>query len=333
METPATTPQTPCDADHQLTAELKRQARDVGFNLCGVASAIAPITLAALDNWLAQGFAGEMQYIERRRTAYDSAVGVLPGCRSVVMLAMNYHTAEPISHQTGQGRIARYAWGTGDYHDLLRVRLKQLANWLQTRVPGCRTRGVVDTAPLLERDFARLAGLGWFGKNTMLINKRLGSWLFLAALLTDVKLPADAPHETAHCGTCTRCLDACPTNAFPEPYVLDATRCISYWTIEHRGPIPEEMHAGIGNWLFGCDICNDVCPWNRKAPASTEPAFAPQPSLNPVNARELLSLSADEFHKRYGTTPLSRPGHTGLQRNAAIVVANAESAVTNDPTV
>jgi epoxyqueuosine reductase len=248
---------------------------------------------------------------------------VLARSRSVIMLAMNYRTADPPATEPGQGRVARYAWGTADYHDLLRGRLRKLADWLHEQRPECRTRSVVDTAPLLERDFARLAGLGWFGKNTMLINRKLGSWLFLAGLLTDLDIPPDAAHNTAHCGTCTRCLDACPTNAFPEPYVLDATRCISYLTIELRQPIPEELQPGFGDWLFGCDVCNEVCPWNRKAPVSAEPAFQPQAGLCPADAQDFLRMTEEEFAARYGTTPLARPGWEGLRRNARVVLENA----------
>jgi len=226
-----------------------------------------------------------------------------------------------------------------DYHDLLRDKLKQLADAVHELRPGCRTRGVVDTAPLLERDFAKLAGLGWFGKNTMLINKRAGSWLLLAALLTDLDLDLDAPHSTSHCGTCTRCLDVCPTNAFPEPYVLDARRCISYLTIELRQQIPSELRDGIGNWLFGCDLCQDVCPWNRKAPVTSEPAFQPQPDLRPADAADILKMSHSEFVSRFEHTPLERPGWDGLRRNAAIVLGNSGDrtvipilvALENDP--
>ncbi len=234
----------------------------------------------------------------------------------------SFHADEPVV----AGRVARYAWGTADYHDLLRAKLRQLSDFLHAQRPGCTTRGVVDTAPLLERDFARLAGLGWFGKNTMLLNKRAGSWLLLAGLLTDVELEADAPHETSHCGTCTRCLDVCPTQAFPEPYVLDARKCISYLTIELRGPIPQELRDGVGEWLFGCDLCQDVCPWNHKAPQSVEPAFQPQPDLNPADSVAILRMSREQFQQRFANTPLDRPGFDGLRRNAAIVLGNRGDA-------
>jgi epoxyqueuosine reductase len=180
----------------------------------------------------------------------------------------------------------------------------------------------VDTAPLLERDFAQLAGLGWFGKNTLLIHKRAGSFLLLGALLTDAELEPDRPHETSHCGSCTRCLDVCPTAAFPAPHVLDATRCISYLTIELKGPIPESLRTGVGDWLFGCDLCQDVCPWNRKSPVTSDAAFQPRTDLSSADAVEILSLTPAEFRTRFRGTPLERPGYDGLRRNAAVVLGN-----------
>ena len=312
-----------------LTSSVKESAVRAGFDLVGIAPAISAPGFHHLTDWLKQGFAGEMQYLSRRHAAYEHPQHVMPQVRSVIMLAINYHSPaiSPLSdvHSANQhpARIARYAQGTVDYHDLLKGKLKVVAEEIHQLQPGCRTRGVVDTAPLLERDFARLAGLGWFGKNTMLINKRAGSWLLLAALLTDLDLEPDASHETSHCGTCTRCLDVCPTNAFTAPYVLDAQRCISYLTIELRGSIPEPLREGVGDWLFGCDLCQDVCPWNRKAPATREPAFAPQPDLCPADALAILTMSKDEFRQRYQQTPLARPGWDGLRRNAAIVLGNS----------
>ena len=325
-----TASQESADADGaamELTRALKDEARRIGFELVGVAPAVSPPGLPKLYEWLQAGFAGEMQYLPRRATAYEHPRHVSPPVRSVVMLAMNYHTAEPNAvgpHVSGEnvGRVARYAWGTADYHDLLRERLRQLSDFLQKLHPGCTTRGVVDTAPLLERDFARLAGLGWFGKNTMLIHKRAGSWLLLAGLLTDVELTVDSPHETSHCGSCTRCLDVCPTDAFPAPYVLDARKCISYLTIELKSAIPIALRDGIGEWLFGCDLCQEVCPWNRKSPRSAEPAFQPQSDLNPIDAIALLQMTREQFVARFTASPLARPGFDGLRRNAAIVLGN-----------
>jgi epoxyqueuosine reductase len=305
-----------------LADDLKTEARRLGFDLVGIAPAAAPGGFAALGEWLDRGFAGEMQYLPNRREAYAHPDAVLESVRSVVMLGMNYRTADPAASVEGSGRVSCYAWGERDYHDLIRERLETLKTFLAIREPASSIRGVIDTAPLLERDFARLAGLGWFGKNTLLINKHLGSWFFLAALLSDVALDSDVAHTASHCGTCTRCLDACPTDAFVAPYELDARRCISYLTIELRGPIPVELRAGMGDWMFGCDVCQDVCPWNRKAPHSAEPAFAPRSDLRPVDARELLSLDAEAFRARFRHTPLARPKRAGLLRNAAIVLGN-----------
>ena len=306
----------------ELTAALKRQATELGFDLCGVANAARPEGFDWLRRWLERGFAGEMSYIPRRESAYEHPRDVLASVRSVVMLAMNYRTDEPAA-ATSAGRVSRYAWGTRDYHDVLRERLKQLGNFLHEQRPGCRSRGVVDTAPLLERDFAKQAGLGWFGKNTMLINKKIGSWFFLAGLLTDVELVADEPHNTSHCGTYTRCLEACPTDAFVEPSVLDARKCISYLTIELRDqPIPTELRPLMGEWIFGCDVCQDVCPWNRKAPTSEELAFAPREKFSPVDIDWLLQLDEVGFQAEFAGTPMHRTGRATLLRNALIALGN-----------
>jgi epoxyqueuosine reductase len=322
-----------------LSKFIKTAAAQLGFELAGIAPAVTPGGIHQFLDWLDRGYAGEMGYLPRRESAYNHPRSVLDGVRSVVMLGLNYNPWESRRQSDGASqnvpperetpaipaRVARYALGQADYHDVIRGKLKQLASAVRRETPGCKVRGIVDTAPLLERDFARLAGLGWFGKNTMLINKRLGSWFFLAGLLTNLDLDYDEPHAASHCGTCTRCLDACPTGAFVEPYVLDARRCISYLTIEHRSAIPEELRAGIEDWLFGCDICQEVCPWNRKAPATTEPAFQTDPTLAALDAAQLLSLTDAEFEQRFGHTPLARPGRAGLVRNAAIVAGNSEN--------
>lgn len=335
----------------QLATILREKARKIGFELFGIAPAAAPGGFGALQDWLKKGFAGEMSYLPRREEAYSHPQFVLEGVRSVVLVGLNYLDRQSEATFSGRsvrvsvpslptggegtesctreeslpgGRVAKYATGTRDYHDVLKEKLKSLAGVLHEARPGCRTRGIVDTAPLLERDFARLAGLGWFGKNTMLISKREGSFFFLGALLTDVELPPDESHDTAHCGTCTACLDACPTNAFPEPYVLDSTRCISYLTIELRDqPVPGELRSGMGDWLFGCDICQDVCPWNRKAPQTTVEEFRANDSLSPASLVEILSLDKAQFRERFRKTPLFRPGRPGLLRNAAIAAGNS----------
>lgn len=313
----------------QLATVLREKAREIGFELFGIAPAVPPGGFGPLQDWLKKGFAGEMSYIPRREEAYSHPQFVLEGVRSVVLVGLNYFDREATNTTAEEktqpgGRVAKYATGTRDYHDVLKKKLKSLAGVLHEARPGCRTRGIVDTAPLLERDFARLAGLGWFGKNTMLISKREGSFFFLGALLTNVELPADEPHHTEHCGSCTACLEACPTDAFPEPYVLDSTRCISYLTIELRDqPVQTELRSGMGDWLFGCDICQDVCPWNRKAPQTTVEEFRSDAALSPASLDELLSLDEGQFRERFRKTPLFRPGRAGLLRNAAIVAGNS----------
>jgi len=222
------------------------------------------------------------------------------------------------------GKLASYAYGP-DYHGFIWNRLNTLRDWIQGTVPGSVARGVTDSAPLLERDFARRAGLGWVGKNTMLINKHRGSFFFIAGLLTNLDLPPSQPHTASHCGTCTACLDACPTQAFPEPGVLDARKCISYLTIELRGAIPLELRAGIGDWLFGCDICQDVCPWNRGGSTTLEglgEGFPSNPELATLDAIELLKLTDAEFRRRFRGTSILRTKRSGLVRNAAIVLGN-----------
>ena len=305
-----------------LTSALKSRAQQAGFGLVGVCPAVSPAGLHRFHAWLDAGYAGEMHYLVSRREAYEHPRHILDGVRSLVMLGMHYRTADPTECGPGQGRISRYAWGAADYHDLIHDRLRLLADWLRERAPGASVRGVVDTAPLLEREFARLAGLGWIGKNTLLINRDSGSWFFLAALLTDLELDYDPPHERDYCGTCRACLDACPTRAFPEPYVLDATRCVSYLTIELRNDVPPSLRSEIGDWVFGCDICQEVCPWNRRAPVSGEEAFTPAAQSNPVSLTDLLAMTESDFHARFRRTPQWRAKRRGLLRNAALAAGN-----------
>jgi epoxyqueuosine reductase len=310
-----------------LEDRLKQQARALGFELVGIAPATEADGFDRLRDWLARGFAGTMEYMHHHGDARRHPSSVLPEVRSIVMVGMNYRPADNAEAQRGNlGRISCYAHGN-DYHDVLRERLHRLLYWLRRERPDCQGRGVVDTAPLLERDFARRAGLGWFGKNTMLLNKRLGSYFFLGALLTNLELACDAPHTASHCGTCTACLDACPTQAFVSPGVLDARRCISYLTIEHRGDVPDELRGGLGDWLFGCDVCQEVCPWNRKAPQGTEPALHGRPQLMQLDLIEILGLSEEAFRSRFRGTALLRTKRRGLVRNAALVLGNS-----GDPT-
>lgn len=314
----------------ELTQSLKAEADRLGFALSGCCQAVSPSGFVPLSNWIEAGYAGEMEYMKSRLHAYEHPRHVMDGAVSVLMLGMNYQTREPAPVQAGQGRIARYAWGTSDYHDLVHSRLKELKRFAMELTDECGqpvlARGVVDTAPLLEREFAQLAGLGWAAKNTMLINPQHGSWFFLAALLLNVPLEYDEPFAGFHCGTCTACLDACPTDAFVEPGKLDATKCISYLTIEHRSPIDSSWRAKMDDWILGCDVCQEVCPWNRKSSLSTEQAFEPLPGHDPIDLRALFWLTEDEFRARFRKTPLWRPRRRGILRNAAIAMGNRPDA-------
>lgn len=313
-----------------LTDHLKTAAAELGFALAGICPAVTPPGLPRLHDWLAAGYAGEMAYLANRAEAYADPGRVLAGARSIVMLAMNYRTREPAETIEGAGRVSRYAWGI-DYHDVIHDRLQRLAAQFLEWSPRSKARGVVDSAPLLEREFAQLAGLGWIGKNTLLLNRAQGSWFFLAALLTDAELSYDEPSTTDYCGTCTACLDACPTEAFVAPYVLDSRRCISYLTIEQRGAIPEALRGAIGDWLFGCDICQEVCPWNRRAPVVTTPEFQPKEELHPTQLHAWFHWSDEQFRHLFRDTPLWRARRRGLLRNAAIVLGNQQSTSSIEP--
>jgi epoxyqueuosine reductase len=306
----------------ELIAALRAAAVGLGFSRVGIAPAVPPPHHEAFQRWLSAGRAGVMQeWLTRHEPLRRDPGNLLAGARSVIVLATDYPAEPAAAAVPGQGRVARYARGD-DYHDLLRARANALGAWLEDRVPGCRTRGVVDSAPLAERDYGLLAGLGWIGKNTMLIDPRAGSYFFLTALLTDLDLPVDTPLEVDHCGTCTACLDACPTDAFVEPRVLDATRCISTLTIEDHGPVPHHLRSGIGDWVFGCDVCQEVCPWNRHAPGSTEPAFQPRGGAATLDLAELLGLDEVAFRRRFKGSPLHRAKRHGLARSAAIALGN-----------
>lgn len=299
---------------------LREAARQLGFVWGGVAPAVDSTGFTRLTDWIAAGYAGEMHYFAERIDAYRNPHSVLAGVRSIVVLGMPYDAGPSPGGAAAGGRVARYAWADTDYHDVLHPKLKQLCQLLAAAVSGSHSRGVVDTAPLMEREVAQLAGFGWRGKNTLLLNKQLGSYFFLACLLTDIPLPVDRPHHADHCGTCTACLDSCPTSAFPQPGVLDATRCISYLTIEHRSPVPAELRGAVGDWLFGCDVCQEVCPWNTR-PARTAPPVAASAAV--VELYALFDLTEQEFRDRFRQTPLWRPRRRGLLRNAALVLGNS----------
>jgi epoxyqueuosine reductase len=304
-----------------FNVDPKSVAYSLGFDLVGIAP-IGPFAEADFyPKWLDRGYAGEMRYLERQKSTKLQPESLLPGAKSVVVCAMNYNTAHPYTgFDRARAWISRYAWGH-DYHETLNKKLKQLAAWIEANGRH-HTRCYVDTGPLLERVYAKYAGIGWFGKNTCTINQKIGSWIFLGCIVTDLELTYDNPVPD-RCGTCTRCIEACPTGAILEPYVLDSRKCISYTTIELRGAIPEQDRSGIGHHLFGCDICQDVCPWNRKAPVSSDPAFEPTAGLLwPVVGR-LLELNEDEWRNMIRGTAMKRAKLRGLLRNLMVVAGNS----------
>jgi epoxyqueuosine reductase len=317
-----------------MKAMVKRAAEQAGFDLVGIAPAADAPELKHFPEWIAAGHAGEMKYLEARDDQGDlkraSLARVAPWARSVVVCAINYNTDQPYSTEVPnptRGWISRYAWSREDYHDAVLRRLKQVESALHRELPSdfqpaLTTRSYVDTGPIVERVYAKYAGVGWIGKNTCLINQKKGSWLFLGVILTSLELRPDLP-ASDRCGSCTRCIDACPTDAILAPYQLDSNKCIAYLTIEKRGSIPEELRPGIGHHVFGCDICQDVCPWNRKAPASTAPEFQPRAGLvNPALAW-LAELSVEEFRETFRGSPIRRTKRAGLRRNAAIAMGNS----------
>src|SRR5687768_10236991 len=289
----------------QLEEGLKSRARALGFDLVGVTRLGPAGTAPMFDDWLARGFAGDMSYLERGAEKRADPRRVFENVRSAVVVGLNYGGTAPT------GPVARYARGD-DYHDVMTERLKSLHAWLNTEIGrDVAGKAYVDTGPILERDLARKAGLGWFGKNTMLVNPEIGSFFFIGSLVLDLELEEDAPFQADRCGSCTRCLDACPTDAFVAPRLLDATRCVSYLTIELKGDIPEELHAGVGENLYGCDICQDVCPWNvRFSQELAERAFEPRQALSGKDSRqlatELLAMSQDYFSSAFRKSPMKR---------------------------
>jgi epoxyqueuosine reductase len=324
-----------------LKTLVKQAASQAGFDLAGIAPATDFAELKYFPEWIAAGHAGEMKYMEARdeagRFKRASLQSAYPWARSVVVCAVNYNTAEPYSteeHDPRSGWISRYAWSRHDYHDAVLRRLRavesEIKELAERELPGdggvegpvVRFRCYVDTGPLVERVYAKYAGIGWTGKNTCLINQRLGSWLFLGVIVTSLELVPDLPAPD-RCGSCTRCIDACPTNAFIGPYRLNASRCISYLTIEKRGEIPLDLREGMGRHVFGCDICQDVCPWNRKAPATTLPEFQPREGLVNPALDWLAEMTEEQFRETSRGSPIRRAKRSGMRRNAAIAIGNS----------
>ena len=307
------------------TTQLKRRALAEGFDLVGVAAAGPASTAGHLDRWLADGMHGGMGYMAQTATRRSDPRHLLEGCRSVVMVGMSYRSSLPASDShppDDRVWISRYAWGR-DYHRIVKKRLVRLGRWLEEAHPGCAWRAVVDTAPLLEREWAARAGLGWIGKNTMLLNRKFGSEIFLGALLTDLELQPDEP-TTDHCGRCTACLDACPTGAFPRPHVLDARRCIGYLTVEHRAEIPAELVPAMADMVAGCDRCNEVCPWTQRAPADLHPEFAPAEHRDRPRLADLEALDEDGWKAWRQGSPLGRIPFAQLRRSLAVARENLD---------
>jgi len=316
------------------TAAIKIQAAALGFSGAGVTRALPAPTLDAYERWIDAGMHADMGYMARPdRVARRRDLNViLPGVRSLVVVTCDYGAVVPAAwlHDPVRGRIAAYAWGA-DYHPLMTDRLEALADSLRTQM-GAMYKVYVDTGAILERAHGVEAGLGFVGKNTMLIDPRRGSRFFLGVLLTDAPFDHyDTPGRAGGCGTCTRCLAACPTDAFPAPHILDARRCISYWTIEHKDAIRRDLRASFGNWVYGCDVCNDVCPWQRFASPTGDPAFiAVDADRVAPRLYDLLTLDADGFARRYGGSAIVRVGRDRLVRNACVAAGNAPEAVRAD---
>jgi epoxyqueuosine reductase len=322
----------------EIAQAAKRAAIEAGFDLAG----IAPVRredlpeLGAFIEWVDAGRAGEMKYLESRTETGElrraAATNAAPWVRSMVVCALNYSADKPYSVEASdpaRGWISRYAWGTKDYHDALLPRLRQVEAAIQKISAECglpiETRSYVDTGPILERVYARHAGIGWIGKNTCIIHQKMGSWLFLGVILTSLELPADTA-AADRCGSCTRCIDACPTQAIVAPGKLDARLCIAYLTIEKRGTVAEELRPAIGHHVFGCDICQDVCPWNNKAgnaPPTSLPEFQPQEQLYHPDLRWLAQMDEETYRRTFRGSPVKRAKYSGLRRNVAIAMGNS----------
>jgi len=309
-------------SSEELKNELVLFAQELGFDSCRVGACAFPPHATEFQDWLRQGAAGEMNYMQRGEEKRCDPQKILPGARSVIVVALNYFQGDVAYRSTATegaiGRIARYAWGN-DYHDVVAAKLDKVDTFL--RGFGGRQKCYVDTGPILERDHAAEAGIGWHGKSTMLIDPRLGTWFFLAEILTTLELSADSPQRD-RCGTCERCIAACPTGAITAPHRLDARRCISYLTIELKGPIPLELRPLIGDRIFGCDDCLNACPWNRFAQASRETAFSARRSTTGMALREYLKLNDAEFRMLFRNSPIKRVKRRGFLRNVCVALGN-----------
>ncbi|HEX7176600.1 MAG TPA: tRNA epoxyqueuosine(34) reductase QueG [Pyrinomonadaceae bacterium] len=311
-----------------LSAKIRERARALGFEKVGIVRADALNEEAGrLAQWLARGLHGEMAWMARAPERRTNPRELLPGARSVVAVAMNYYTPHEHAARPATGKISRYAWGD-DYHDVLGERLRALLAWIEEECPGAEGRVCVDAQPAMDKAWAVRAGLGWIGKHTNLITREYGSWVFLGELLLDLELEYDTARVEDHCGTCTLCIDSCPTGAIVEPYVVDSNLCISHATIELRAPaeIPAAVAQRADGWLYGCDACQDVCPWNRFEQPTPEPRFEPRPGNVSADLREILELTPDTYAARFRHSPIKRAKLSGLQRNARALLERRNKA-------
>ena len=308
-----------------LTQQIHARANKLGFELVGITPAAQSETIARYRQWIENGYAGKMGYLERHLPLKVDVRQLLTEAKSVISLAMNYYTLDPpkaLAEDPARGQISRYAWGD-DYHDVIRQRLSELVDFIQkTAETELKTRVCVDTAPIIEREYAQKAGIGWIGKNTNLIHWRSGSWYFLAEVLIDIDLESDTAPLRGSCGTCTRCIEACPTDAIIEPNLLDSRLCISYLTIELKESIPKTLRPKIGNLIFGCDICQEVCPWNSKAVPTDEPAFQPRDGNLTPKLLSLIGMTQQEFSRRFKGSPIKRTKRRGFLRNVLVAIGN-----------
>ncbi len=307
-----------------LTQKIKEKALDLGFDKVGIAS-VEDVPDDKLLTWLERDYHGEMKYMARGVEKRLDPGLILEGARTVLSVALNYYHPYPLPyHDPASGVVSRYASGD-DYHQVLGRKLKALMHAIEELCPGAAGKTYVDTGPVMDKHWAARSGIGWIGKNANLIaGKKLGSWFFIAEILLDTELDPDVPARD-HCGSCRRCLDECPTEAIVEPYVVDSRRCISYLTIEVKEDIPEEMRRGNGNLIFGCDICQDVCPWNRRVEESRVPAFAPRKELRSPRLKNLAGLTENDFRSLFRNSPVKRAGRRGLMRNTAVAMGNSRS--------
>lgn len=302
---------------HTLTAEIKERARTEGFDLVGIARAEPlPEHGRHLARWLAEGYHGDMHWLSRDPERRTNPREIFPKARSVVVVALNYYTPEQHAGSDGTGKVSRYAWGD-DYHDIVSTKLHSLLSWIKLRLPEVEGKVCVDTQPIMDKAWAERAGLGWIGKHTNLITMEFGSWVFIGELLLSLALEYDSDSVQDHCGSCTLCIEACPTEAILEPYVLDSNKCISYATIELRTPeFPTNISNNLRGWFYGCDICQEICPWNRFAQTTNELRFAPRPGNIDVNLAKILELSPEAYAETFRHSAMKRAKLSGLQRNA-----------------